>query len=52
MAHTYTFTITAVVDAVDQDDAWDQWVDLLTQPRFLEDGTTVTVEAARPFGLY
>jgi hypothetical protein len=42
---TYTFTLTCVITANDQDEAWDQWTDLLTQHRFVSDGTDVTTES-------
>ena len=38
----FTFTLTATFDAVDRDDAWNQWVAWLSNPRAVEDGTEVT----------
>lgn len=38
---TFQFTITGVFDGEDQQEAWDQWIDLLSQPSWVEDGTEV-----------
>jgi hypothetical protein len=40
----YQFTITAFLEGETRQEAWDQWSDLLTQPRFVEDQTDVTIE--------
>ena len=37
----YTFTITTTLSGDTRQEAWDQWADLLTQPRFVEDYTVV-----------
>lgn len=43
---TYTFTITATLDAESGDKAWDQWVALLAEPRLVEEFTVVASPAA------
>lgn len=38
----FTFTISATFEADNQQDAWDEWVEWLTEPMHVEDGTEVT----------
>ena len=41
---TFIYTITVVVEADSPTEAWDEYIDLLSQPRFVKDGTEVTIE--------
>lgn len=44
----YTFTITATFTDDNQQDAWDAWVEWLTEPAHIEGGTTVIVDRQWP----
>ena len=41
----YQLTLTAFLEGT-RDEVWEQWIDLLSSPRFVEDNTEVNEEEA------
>jgi hypothetical protein len=37
----FTFTITGVLEGESSDELWEDWIELLSNPAFIEDGTVI-----------